>query len=345
MKKWLISTFMLLLGVGHFNDAGATGNILSVGTANVTGVYFPAGGAICRLFNTSTQEHGTRCVVESTGGSISNLEGIRKGNLDVGVSQSDWQFHAYHGTGDFVGQGPNRELRSVFSLHSEPFTVVARKDSNITKFEDLKGKRLNIGNPGSGMRATMEMVMRAYGWKHSDFSLMSELKAIDQGSALCNNHVDAIVYAAGHPNGAIQEVTSRCATKLINVSGPVIDKLMRASPFYSYVKIPGGMYKGNPEDTVTFGVKATLVTSTKEDADTIYALVKAVFDHFDDFKTLHPVFSTLDKVDMVLDGNSAPLHEGALRYFKQTGLYEKALAKQGLEPPKAVEKRRSKLPR
>ncbi len=311
-----------------FTSNASDEKILTIGTANVTGVYFPAGGAICRLFNVSSKEHGTRCVVESTEGSIYNLDALRKGELDIGITQSDWQYHAFNGTGDFLKQGPNRDLRSIFSLHSEPFTVVARMDANINKFEDLKGKRINIGNEGSGMRATMEMVMRAYGWGHKDFSLVSELKAMDQGQALCDNHVDAIIYAAGHPNGAIQEVTSSCPTKLISVNGPVIDKLIESNPYYSYVVIPGGMYKGSPEDIYTFGVKASVVTSASVPSDEIYHLVKSVFDHFDDFKTLHPVFSTLDKVQMVLDGNSAPLHDGAMRYFKEVGLYQQALEEQ-----------------
>jgi uncharacterized protein len=299
---------------------------ITIGTAGVTGVYFPAGGAICRLIDTNTKQHGIDCLVESTGGSIYNLEALRKGELDLGVTQSDWQYHDVKGTGDFAGHGPDDKIRSVFSLHSEPFTVLARADAGIETFDDLKGKRVNIGNPGSGMRATMETVMRAKGWNHATFSKVSELKAADQGQALCDDKVDAIVYAAGHPNGAIQEVTSTCETRLIGVDGPVIDKLLKGSPYYSYTTIPGGMYAGSDEDTKTFGVKATLVTSADVDNEVIYQVTKAVFSRFDDFKTLHPVFSTLVPEQMVFDGNTAPLHEGAVRYYKESGLYDKAVA-------------------
>jgi uncharacterized protein len=302
--------------------------MLTIGTAGVTGVYFPAGGAICRLFNIDNKEHGTKCVVESTEGSIANIDALKAGDIDVGIVQSDWQYHAYNGSGYFHDKGANRDLRSVFSLHSEPFTVVARVDAGIKKFEDLKGKRVNIGNPGSGMRATMEVLMRAYGWSYKDFAEVKELQAMDQGQALCENHVDAIVYAAGHPNGAIQEITGSCPTKLISVSGPVVDKLIESNPFYGYVTIPGGMYRSNRYGVKTFGVRASVVTTTAVPSDEIYHLVKSVFNHFDDFKTLHPVFSTLDKVSMVLDVNAAPLHDGAMRYFKETGLYDQALAVQ-----------------
>ena len=306
------------------DNSHAARKFITIGTAGVTGVYFPAGGAICRLVNIKRKEHGIKCSVESTGGSIYNLNAIRQGELDLGVAQSDWQYHAYNGTGNFAPQGKFEKLRSVFAMHGEPFTIVARVDSGINKFEDLKDKRVNIGNPGSGMRATMEEVMNAYGWNRDDFALVSELKSSEQGQALCDNKVDAIVYAAGHPNGAIQEVTSTCDTKMIDVTGGPITKLVEENPFYSYAEIPGGMYKGTDKPVHTFGVKATFVSSADVDADLIYETVKAVFDRFDDFKTLHPVFSTLDPTKMLLDGNTAPLHDGAYRYFQQSGLLEKA---------------------
>ncbi len=331
-----LSFLVCLLMVGAFCMAGsvnAANKFITIGTAGVTGVYFPAGGAICRLVNTGRKEHGIKCSVESTGGSIYNLNAIRQGELDMGVAQSDWQYHAYYGTGNFAPQGPFKGLRSVFSLHSEPFTVIARADASINKFEDLRGKRVNVGNPGSGMRATMEVVMQAYGWDNGVFALVSELKAAEQGQALCDNKIDAIIYTAGHPNGSIQEVTSTCDTKIINVDGDAIDRLIESNPFYSKAVIPGGMYKGNDEDITTFGVKATFVSADTVDEDLIYHTVKAVFERFDDFKTLHPVFSILQPEDMVLDGNTAPLHAGALRYFKESGLYQKALAKRGTGSP------------
>jgi len=309
-------------------NAQAANKFITIGTAGVTGVYFPAGGAICRLVNIKRKEHGIKCSVESTGGSIYNLNAIRQGELDLGVAQSDWQYHAYNGTGNFEPQGKFEKLRSVFAMHSEPFTVVARADAEIKEFTDLKDKRVNIGNPGSGMRATMEEVMKANGWTRDSFALVSELKASEQGQALCDNKVDAIVYAAGHPNGAIQEVTSTCDTVMIDVTGDAIDTLVNANPFYSFAEIPGGMYKGNDKPTKTFGVKATFVSSADVDNDLIYQTVKAVFDRFEDFKTLHPVFSTLQPEKMIFDGTSAPLHEGAKRYFAESGLLAKAEALQ-----------------
>jgi uncharacterized protein len=303
-------------------QAVASDKFVTIGTGGVTGVYYPAGGAICRLVNRGRKDHGIRCSVESTGGSIYNLNAINVGELDLGVAQSDWQHNAYHGTGVFSDIGANKDLRSLFSLHSEPFTVVARADAGISHFDDLRGKRVNIGNPGSGQRATMEELMKAKGWTRRDFRLVSELRPTEQAQALCDNKVDAIVFAAGHPNGSIQEVTTTCEARLIPVTGEAIDTLVSTYPYYAYATIPGGMYQGNPDDVQTFGVRATFVSSSKVDADIIYEIVKAVFENFNAFKTLHFVFATLDKDEMVREGLSAPLHEGAIRYFEEVSLLQ-----------------------
>jgi len=293
---------------------------VTIGTGGVTGVYYPTGGAICRLVNKTRKEHGIRCSVESTGGSVYNLNTIRAGELDMGVAQSDWQYHAYHGTSKFADQGPNKDLRAVFSVHPEPFTVVARKDSGIKNFQDLKGKRVNIGNPGSGQRGTMEVTMKALGWTNDDFKLASELKSSEQSKALCDNKIDAMIFTVGHPSGSIKEASTSCDSVLVNVTGPENDKLVADNDYYRYATIPGGMYRGTDTDTKTFGVGATFVSSAKVPEDVIYNVVKAVFENFDDFKKLHPAFANLKKEEMIKDGLSAPLHAGAVKYYKEAGL-------------------------
>ena len=207
---------------------------ITIGTGGVTGVYYPTGGAICRLVNKGRKEHGVRCSVESTGGSVYNINTIREGELEFGVAQSDWQYHAYNGTSKFEEAGPFEGLRAVFSVHPEPFTVVARADSGITNFEDLKGKRVNIGNPGSGQRGTMEVLLGEMGWTTDDFELATELKAAEQSAALCDNQIDAMVYTVGHPSGSIQEATTACDSVLVNVSGEAVDKLVGDNSFLPY---------------------------------------------------------------------------------------------------------------
>ncbi len=297
-------------------------SFIAIGTGGVTGVYYPTGGAICRLVNRNRAEHGIRCGVESTGGSIFNINAIRGGELEFGVAQSDWQFHAYNGSSRFEEQGAFEDLRAVFSVHPEPFTVVARADAGIESFEDLQGKRVNVGNPGSGQRGTMEVVMDAMGWSMDDFALASELQAAEQSQALCDNNIDAMVYTVGHPSGSIQEATTACDAVLVEVWNDEIEQLVGDRPYYRQATIPGGMYRGNDEDTTTFGVGATFVTSADVPDDVVYEVVKAVFENFDQFKGLHPAFANLEKEEMVSDGLSAPLHAGAERYYQEAGLLE-----------------------
>jgi uncharacterized protein len=294
---------------------------ITIGTGGVTGVYYPTGGAICRLVNKDRAEHGIRCSVESTGGSVYNVNTIRAGELDMGVVQSDVQYKSLKGEGEeFQDQGPFEELRAVFSVHAEPFTVVARADSGIETFDDLKGKRVNVGNPGSGQRSTMEVLMDAKGWTMDDFALASELKSAEQSQALCDNKIDAMVFTVGHPSGSIQEATTTCDTKLIPVTGPEVDQLVEQNPYYAKAVIPGGMYAGTDSDVETFGVKATFVSSTAVPEDVVYQVTKAVFDNFEDFKKLHPAFESLTKEDMVTEAISAPLHAGAEKYYSEAGM-------------------------
>ena len=292
---------------------------ITIGTGGVTGVYYPTGGAICRLVNKGRKEHGVRCSVESTGGSVYNINTIREGELDFGVAQSDWQYHAYHGTSKFEDKGAFTELRAVFSVHPEPYTVVARADAGISNFSDLKGKRVNIGNPGSGARGTTEVLLAALGWTTGDFALATELKAAEQSAALCDNQIDAMAYTVGHPSGSIQEATTACDSVLVTVDGPVVDGLINDNAYYRTATIPGGMYRGNDNDTATFGVGATFVTSTAVSEETVYVLVKSIFDNFGDFKKLHPAFANLKPEEMAADGLSAPLHAGAAKYYKEQG--------------------------
>jgi uncharacterized protein len=311
----------LLLGTTALLGAGAAQaqqKFVTIGTGGVTGVYYAVGGAICRLVNKDRKTHGIRCSVESTGGSAYNVNTIKAGELDFGMAQSDVQYNSLKGLGAFKDNA-FPELRAVFSVHPEPFTVLARKEANVSKFEELKGKRVNVGNPGSGTRASMEELLAALGWKLSDFSLASELKADEHGPALCDNKIDAFFYGVGHPSANIQDPTTTCGAKLVSITGPAVDKLVAEKPYYAKVTIPGGLYSGNPSPTETYGVLATMVTSAKTPDDTVYQIVKAVFENFNEFKGLHPAFANLDPAKMVRDGNSAPLHPGAEKYYKEKG--------------------------
>ena len=299
--------------------AVAQQKFVTIGTGGVTGVYYAAGGAICRLVNKDRAKHGIRCSVESTGGSVFNVNTIKGGELDLGFTQSDVQYNAVKGVGQFKDAGAVSDLRAVFAVHPEPFTVVSRKEANISKFEDFKGKRFNVGNPGSGTRSSAEELLSAMGWKLGDFSLASELKADEHGPALCDGKVDGFIYGVGHPSANIQDPTTSCGAKLVPLTGPVIDKLVADKPYYAKVSIPAGLYPNNPQATATYGVLATVVASAKTPPETVYQVTKAVFENFDEFKKLHPALANLSPQNMIKDGLSAPLHEGAVRYYKEKG--------------------------
>jgi hypothetical protein len=298
--------------------AMAQQKFITIGTGGVTGVYYAAGGAVCRLVNKDRAKHGIRCSVESTGGSVFNINTIKAGELDLGFAQSDVHFNATKGINQFK-DGAYGDLRAVFSVHPEPFTVVARKEANIRGFADFKGKRFNVGNPGSGTRASMEELLAGMGWKLGDFSLASELKADEHGPALCDGKIDGFYYAVGHPSANIQDPTTSCGAKLVPLTGAAVDKLVADKPYYAKATIPAGLYPNNPQATETYGVLATVVASSKAPADTVYQVVKAVFDNFDEFKKLHPALANLKPENMIKDGLSAPLHEGAARYYKEKG--------------------------
>jgi len=292
---------------------------VTVGTGGVTGVYYAAGGAICRLVNKDRAKHGIRCSVESTGGSGFNINTIKAGELDFGFAQSDVGYNAVKGLGAFKEGGAHGDLRSVFSVHPEPFTVLARKEANIKSMADFKGKRFNVGNPGSGTRASMDELMEAMNWKISDFSLASELKADEHGPALCDGKIDGFIFGVGHPSANIQDPTTSCGAKLVSITGAAVDKLVAEKPYYAKASIPGGLYPNNPQVTNTYGVLATLVASSKTPPEMVYQITKAVFDNLDEFKKLHPAFANLSATNMAKDGLSAPLHEGAARYYKEKG--------------------------
>jgi TRAP transporter TAXI family solute receptor len=319
MKRFLLGTIAALSISGLAAEAFAQQKFISIGTGGVTGVYYPTGGAICRLVNKNRKEHGIRCSVESTGGSVYNINTVRAGELEFGVAQSDWQYHAYNGTSKFADQGKFEGLRSVFSVHPEPFTLVARKGTGIDSFEALKGKKVNVGNPGSGQRATTEVVMEAFGMKMDDFALAAELKGSEMAQALCDGKIDAMIYTIGHPAAAITEAATTCDVELVSVNGAPIDKLVNDNPYYRVATIPGGMYKGTDNEVTTFGVGATFISSADVPEDVVYTVVKGVFENFDDFKKLHPAFANLKEAEMIKDGLSAPLHAGAAKYYKERG--------------------------
>lgn len=331
MRKLLFATVALAFGAvalasGTQPAGAANKTFIAIGTGGPTGVYFVTGNAICRMVHraaaegrSSGRKHGIRCSAPSTGGSTYNIGQIQDGELDFGVAQSDWQYHAYNGSSRYEGKA-FKDLRSVFSVHPEPIQIIVGEGVDIDGWEDLKGKKVNIGNPGSGQRGTADMLIKESGWTTDDFALASELTSTEQSKALCDGKIDAYFYTVGVPNAGVSVATDGCDAKISNFDGPLAQKMVSPDrPYYAWATIPKGTYKTTTADVKTWGVKATFVTSAKVSDDVVYEVTRAVFENFDEFKKLHPAFANLTPAEMIKDGLSAPLHPGAIKYYKEKG--------------------------
>jgi uncharacterized protein len=295
-------------------------NPVSLTTGIPGGVYHPVGNAICRMFNLDGAHEAMPCVAVSSDGSVANIQRIEGGESAFGLSQTDIALAAFHGEGPFAAGGPAPKLRVVIALYPEAFTVVARADTGILDFQDLRGKQVGIGTSGVGYNFTRDVILGFYGWTTSGPEHLLEFAPAEQNQALCSNKVDAIIFEAGHPNGLTQEATTACRAKLVRVAGQPIDRLLATHPYYIASIIPGGMYVGNPGDVPTIGTRAVLVSSSDQPNKLVYAMVKAVFDHIAVFRQLHPALSTLEIREMVPTGLAVPIHPGALNYYREGGL-------------------------
>lgn len=294
---------------------------VTIGTGGVTGLYYPTGGAISRMLNKKFNEYRIKATVESTSGSVFNINAVLKGDMEFGIAQSDRQYQAYHGLAEWTEAGPQKELRSIFSIHPEPITLVASEGSGIKTIFDLHGKRVNLGNPGSGQLQNSRDVLFAAGMSEQDLTA-EYVKAVEAPGLLQDERLDGFFYTVGHPNGNIKEATSgRIKIFIVPITGEAIEEMLSEYPYYADAVIPHEFYPRalNEEDIMTIGVKATFVTSTKVSEEIVYAMTKVVFDNFDEFKTLHPAYKVLTRENM-LKGLSAPVHRGALKYYRETGL-------------------------
>ncbi len=291
---------------------------ITIGTGGVTGVYYPTGGAICRMVNKQKKKTGIRCSVESTGGSVYNVNTIHQGELDFGISQSDTAYQAYNGIGKFKGKAI-KELRSTMAIYPELLTFVVAKRSGIKSLMDVKGKRVNIDTPGSGTRMTTEIVLKAFGIKHSDLKQVDELSSSEGPTLLKDDHVDGYFAVFGHPTANIKDAANSVDIDLIPIEGKPVDMLVKKYPYYAKGIISGTFYKGVTHDTPSIGVKAVLVTSAKTSDKVVYTVIKTILDNFKAFKKLHPAYKTITKKSL-LDGLSIPQHPGAIKAFKEAGI-------------------------
>ncbi len=322
MKRILAATvfasFLLTLGAAQVTEAKTT--FVTIGTGGITGVYYPTGGAIANMVNAKKDQYGIRATVEATGGSVFNINGVLGGDLEFGIAQSDRQFQAYNGQSEWKDKGPQKDLRSVFSIYPEQITLLAAVDAKINTVADLKGKRVNLGDPGSGNRQNAIDVLEAAGLHYEKDLKAESIKASEAAALLQDEKIDAYFYTVGHPNGSFKEATAGTRkAKFIPITA--VDDLLKKTPYYAKSFIPYELYPTaeNKANIDTIGVQATLITSAKVPDEIVYAITKEVFDRLDDFKKLHPAYAYITKESM-LQGLPAPIHPGAMKYFKEAGL-------------------------
>jgi TRAP transporter TAXI family solute receptor len=324
----LIETLVAASVLGLSVSAGATEEkaapkeprSITIATGRVGGLYHPVGGAICKLVNENRADHGIDCTVEITGGSIPNIRDLREVDVDLALAQSDELHRAFYSNGPFRGDGSFKDLRLVFGLYIEHFTIVARGKRGIEAFDDLKGKRIFAGGEDSSRRHALDVLVDAHGWTGDEVIDVATFKASNLAEALCDDEFDAFVYTIGHPNPTVREAVTLCDITLVDVSPDITERLARQNPFYVSSEIKGGTYRGNPRDTPTLGVPSMLATSAAVDPDLIYEVTKAFFENLDLLQALSPLFLSLTEEQMVRSDLDMPFHEGALRYFSEVGL-------------------------
>lgn len=322
-----LSLTVLMLSAYAASDTRV--RLVTIGSGSLGGVYYPAAGVLCRLLNLERERHGLRCVVEISDGSVANVESLAGELIDIGIVQTDVQYDAFHGFGQFSDQKEPVELRSLFSLHAEPVTIVSRLDAGISDFSDLVGKRVNVGEPGSGSFATSEILMRAFDINATDFAGQFDLPAAEAALALCENRLDAFIYVVGHPNRTIREASESCAVKFVSVTGHQVDTLLANNRFFSRATISPGVYVGQEERVLSLGVRASVLATEALPDRIAYEITKAVFSQNTALRRLHPAFRNLTP-ERMLTGNSAPWHEGSARYLHEIGLLKEA----GVKNPK-----------
>lgn len=315
MKK-IISLSVLAFIACNVAQAQVKPNPITIGTGSEPGLYFVAGNAICQFVN--RDGNATKCKALASDASVDNLNKIANGQLEMGIVQSDWQFNAYNGTSSFEGK-KNDKLRAIFSIYPEPFSLVVRNDSTIQTLDDLQGKRVNIGVDGSGTQATMNVLLKTKGWTEENFQEVLKLTPSKMADALCDKRLEAISYNVGHPNAAIKAATQNCDIRFLPIENSLVEKLIADHPYYAKAQIPAKSYKGVTQAVDSFGVYATLVTSSDVSDERVYEVVKDFFKNFKRFKKSHPAFANLMEVDMIKNALSAPLHDGAVKYYKERG--------------------------
>ena len=297
------------------------GKFIAIGTSTKSGVYYPVAREICNLLNSGRETHLVRCLATESGGSIYNIPAIATGELDVALTRAGLAHKAFRGEEMFKAYGANSSLRLISILYSQPVSIIVKQESNIQKFNEVKGKRVNLGNLGSGKRGISELLLEVMNWSHSDFSEVYELNTSNMGKAFCSDKVDVLIEAIGMPSKFLDRMVNDCKGRFVDISDDVVELIRQKGPFYTPGIIPKKFYPTQEKDVRTFNVNVVLISSARVNDATIYELTKAIFGDVKKLKKIHQVFSNMMPRSMVDQAPSIPYHDGALRYFKEHGFF------------------------
>jgi len=292
---------------------------LTIGTGDITGLYYLTGGAISRIVNSRSSETGLRLNVKSTSGSVYNIDNVVSETIELGIVQSDRLYQAVNGTQKWQHKA-NKQLRAVFGIHTEAVTLIASERSGITCISHLKDKRVNLGHPDSGQRQNAIHALESQGFDFNKDLNATEFEDYKVPELIHLNQLDAAFITAGHPTDFFNAICSG-NSKVRFIPMIKLDTILKKYPYYNETQINVSLYPGqsNQTDVKTFGVKSILITSEKIDERDIYLITKAIFSKITVFKKYHPAYTSLSPHYMVEDLN-APIHPGALKYFKEAKL-------------------------
>lgn len=320
LKTRSLAILAVLLSAVSATAASADDVTVTIASGHAGGVYHPVAGAICKLVNEQTAQHRITCTVKFGKGSVSNIEDLRDGHVTLAIAQADTQREAAQGSGAFADGGPVPALRSMFALFAEQVTILARADKGVASFNDLRGRRIYLPVEGSGSRRLMQALVDASGWGADAFLPIEQHRAPNVAQALCDGEFDAFSLTVGHPSPLVRNATAMCDAVLVPVSGPAVDTLIARESLYVRSAIPRGMYRGNLRDVAGLGVVATLVATSDMSANVAYQVTKAFFGGLERLRQASPLFSSMSAEELSRAGLTAPLHEGAKRYFDEAGL-------------------------
>lgn len=333
MAVWFVAfcSFVFLFSGGHAFSGATKRDFVLIGTGSMTGIYYSIGGGVCKFIVSGYAGLNPLkklvCSTSSTAGSVYNLNSMRRGVMDIGAAQSDVGYYAYSGNGIYEGVPPMSDLRLLAYLHKEHFTIAVRKDSGIKTIDDIKGKRVNIGAPGTGVRNAMMTLFKVKGWTQKDFLVTSDLKSSEQVQALCDGKLDVISDFIGHPNAAMQEAVATCDAITLSFDRDFVRELIKEYPYYHKGLIPGNTYANNPNDTHTISVRASMYATTSLSDEMAYLVVKSIASNFSKFRELNGALKNLTLRDLVGQYGDAgtlnvPLHNGALGFYREVGFIE-----------------------